>query len=128
MDIGVSQTQNVPIRSGNLLAIVTRKGFDEYGGNSVSWMFWPSELELTARHMAEPASVNVGEVLAPGTIVGIVGRTGDATENHLHLEIRYRNQELDPEKVVETGPIPSLNWISTRKFNFGQLYERWALA
>jgi murein DD-endopeptidase MepM/ murein hydrolase activator NlpD len=40
--------------------------------------------------------VRVGDRVAPGTVVGRVGATGDATGPHLHFEVRVRGAAVDP--------------------------------
>jgi murein DD-endopeptidase MepM/ murein hydrolase activator NlpD len=40
--------------------------------------------------------VDVATRVQPGTIVGLVGSTGDATGPHLHFEVRIRGAAIDP--------------------------------
>jgi murein DD-endopeptidase MepM/ murein hydrolase activator NlpD len=40
--------------------------------------------------------VEPGSRVARGTVVGLVGRTGDATGPHLHFELRIRGAAIDP--------------------------------
>jgi murein DD-endopeptidase MepM/ murein hydrolase activator NlpD len=46
-----------------------------------------NEVESIYGHMAK-TEVKTGQKVSAGQIIGYVGRTGDATGNHLHLEIR----------------------------------------
>jgi murein DD-endopeptidase MepM/ murein hydrolase activator NlpD len=45
------------------------------------------------------ALVRVGDVVALGTPIATVGRTGLATAPHLHYEVRVRGQAVDPLRV-----------------------------
>ena len=40
--------------------------------------------------------VRVGDVVSGGTVIGLVGATGDATGPHLHFEVRVRGAAVDP--------------------------------
>jgi murein DD-endopeptidase MepM/ murein hydrolase activator NlpD len=40
--------------------------------------------------------VKSGEVVSRGTVIGTVGRTGNATTSHLHFEIRIDGRSVDP--------------------------------
>jgi Peptidase family M23 len=46
-------------------------------------------------HLASVA-VGVGDVLGQGDVIGRVGSTGFATGPHLHYELRYEGQPIDP--------------------------------
>lgn len=43
--------------------------------------------------------VKIGDTVKPGQVIGLVGRTGTATGNHLHFEWRKNGQSLDPLTV-----------------------------
>ncbi len=47
--------------------------------------------------------VRVGDSVAPGDPVGIIGSTGRSTGRHLHYEIRLDGQPLDPAGFLEAG-------------------------
>ncbi len=42
------------------------------------------------------AAVRLGDRVAPGQAIGYVGSSGETTGTHLHFEIRYRGQAVDP--------------------------------
>jgi hypothetical protein len=52
--------------------------------------------------------VRVGEWLAGGTVVGLVGATGDATGPHLHFEVRLDGAAIDPLRALVTIPSASV--------------------
>ena len=49
-------------------------------------------------------SVREGQVVKRGQAVGLIGRTGNATGIHLHFEIRYFRQPIDPLRFLPQGP------------------------
>lgn len=46
------------------------------------------------------ATVTVGQTVAAGAVVGLVGSTGLATGPHLHYEIRFNGAAVDPVRVA----------------------------
>jgi murein DD-endopeptidase MepM/ murein hydrolase activator NlpD len=44
--------------------------------------------------------VDAGRPLSRGTVVGLVGRTGDASGPHLHFEVRVRGAAVDPAPTL----------------------------
>ena len=40
--------------------------------------------------------VRVGDDVSGGTVIGLVGATGDATGPHLHFEVRVNGAVTDP--------------------------------
>jgi murein DD-endopeptidase MepM/ murein hydrolase activator NlpD len=65
-------------------------------------------------HLGQVA-VHTGDRLAPGTVVGQVGRTGNATACHLHLELRPAPGRaggaapVDPEPFLRSLPSTDKN-------------------
>ena len=45
-------------------------------------------------------SVNTGDFIARGSIIGFVGSTGRSTGPHLHFEVRINNETVNPLKVL----------------------------
>ena len=44
--------------------------------------------------------VKVNQFVKQGTKIALVGHTGNATGNHLHFEIRYNAEPVDPMKYL----------------------------
>lgn len=45
--------------------------------------------------------VKVGEKVKAGQVIGLTGRTGRATTEHLHFEVKYRGTRLNPAVVFD---------------------------
>jgi murein DD-endopeptidase MepM/ murein hydrolase activator NlpD len=83
------------IVAGDDLETVYGKKPDFYGNLVVQELdqrFQDQPVYVLYGHMLE-TSVEVGQHLAPGDIVGLVGMTGVAIGNHLHLEVRLGTNE-----------------------------------
>jgi murein DD-endopeptidase MepM/ murein hydrolase activator NlpD len=83
-------TPVVAARDGIVLAVGAVAGY----GNVVELSHEQGVTTLYAhlsRTLVEP-----GEHVTRGTVVGLVGRTGDATGPHLHFELRLRGAAIDP--------------------------------
>ncbi len=72
---------------------------------------WPYGKRIDINHgdgwitrYAQLNSINVaeGDKVVQGQQIGGVGRTGNATGNHLHFEIRYQDGSLDPANYIGT--------------------------
>jgi murein DD-endopeptidase MepM/ murein hydrolase activator NlpD len=56
--------------------------------------------EFVYGHMIEGSStVNVGDTVVAGQIIGRVGNTGSSTGAHLHFEIRENGIAIDPMPI-----------------------------
>lgn len=58
-------------------------------------------LETLYAHLSK-INVRPNQVVEAGELLGFVGKTGRATGNHLHLEIRAAGEHFDPLKVLDT--------------------------
>ncbi len=85
-----------------------RAGYVTYASNI---SIWPYGKRVDLNHMdgftsryAHMSTVVVasGTYVEQGQIIGYVGRTGNATGNHLHLEIRLNGVIMDPAKYIGT--------------------------
>jgi len=46
-------------------------------------------------------AVSVGDEVKKGDVIAYVGSTGNSTGPHVHLEIRYQGESIDPETLVK---------------------------
>lgn len=57
-------------------------------------------LETWYAHLSK-LNVKLGDVVNTGEVVGFVGNTGRSRGNHLHFEMRYKDQSFDPEFLID---------------------------
>jgi murein DD-endopeptidase MepM/ murein hydrolase activator NlpD len=50
--------------------------------------------------------VRSGDAVAAGTVIGTVGRTGNATTSHLHFEVRIGGRPVDPADHLQPTGVP----------------------
>lgn len=53
-------------------------------------------------HHLESIAVAEGDSLSVGTVIGIMGNTGDSTGTHLHWEIRVNGEPVNPIEAIST--------------------------
>jgi hypothetical protein len=57
---------------------------------------WYAHLSAAAAHLHEGMQIRAGQ------LIGKVGRTGDATGPHLHFEVRYSSEPVDPLPLIHS--------------------------
>ena len=57
-------------------------------------------LSTIYRH-ADKLLKSVGEEVKAGTAVAVVGRTDELSDPHILIELRYKNQRIDPALYFE---------------------------
>ena len=98
MDLG--STRNAPIQA-TAPGVVTEAGRSGAYGIMVV-IDHGLGIETRYAHLSR-ALVNVGDKVAVGRTIGIMGRTGRATGPHLHYEIRFDGRPLNPRPFLEAG-------------------------
>ena len=71
-------------------------GFDPLLGLNIRLV--QNDLEITYGHLSQPLLTS--DSVACGDAIGITGATGRVTGEHLHLSIKYHNQNIDPLKFL----------------------------
>ena len=79
-------------------AIVTKSEWSGAYGNVVVLDHGGGLTTLYAHHREN--LVRAGERVRRGQPIGLVGRTGNATGDHLHFEVRWKDGTVDPRTVL----------------------------
>jgi murein DD-endopeptidase MepM/ murein hydrolase activator NlpD len=69
------------------------------GYGNVIYVDHGSGLSTRYGHLSE-IDVSVGQTVARGQTIGLVGSTGRSTGPHLHYEVRINNQPVDPRQYL----------------------------
>lgn len=88
---GVVESVQTPLQSGGYGNLVTVRSDGGYQ-------------ELYA-HLSR-VDVHPGQQVNPGDLIGLVGSTGNSTGPHLHFEVRFNGQTVNPASLVDQ---PNLN-------------------
>ena len=78
--------------------VVEKSSFEMGYGNYIDIKHYNG---LTTRYGHLSARVRVGEAVKAGQLIGLVGNTGYSTGDHLHFEVRFQGQALDPKRVFD---------------------------
>ena len=89
---------------------VSKVGKSSSAGNWIS-IKQTDGTTATYMHLAEMPSWSVGDTIAEGQTVGIMGNTGISTGRHLHIQFSdNRGNTLDPVAYFETGDGTNTDW------------------
>lgn len=83
-----------------------------YEANAAGYYIWVKYPRINKRflhcHLQKPVTLNKGDKVQRGTLLGYTGTTGNSTGIHLHLGVRdlTTNAYEDPEKFAETYTDP----------------------
>ncbi|GGI17081.1 M23 family metallopeptidase [Oxalicibacterium faecigallinarum] len=105
--IDIFAKRGTPVRS-TTEGIVTSVGTNNLGGKVV-WVLGPAGQRHYYAHLDDYADIKTGDRVVPGTMLGMVGNTGNArgTPPHLHYGI-YKNGAFNPYPLLKpeaSGPV-----------------------
>ncbi|MBP0619508.1 M23 family metallopeptidase [Cupriavidus sp. LEh25] len=85
--------------------IVSRVGTNSLGGKVV-WVMGPGRQMHYYAHLDGYAAIRAGDIVAPGTVLGYVGTTGNArgTPPHLHYGIYAAGGAINPYPLLKLPP------------------------
>ena len=96
-DIKVQVGDSIRAAWGGQIRIV---GWDPRGYGYFVVMRHDNGLETVYGHLSRPL-VDEYEQVPAGYVIGLGGNTGRSTGSHLHLEVRYLGEALDPATVID---------------------------
>jgi murein DD-endopeptidase MepM/ murein hydrolase activator NlpD len=96
--IDLKQTSNDTIFAVFDGMVRMAKPYSSYGNLIV--IRHPNGLETIYSHLSE-MFVNPFQIVKAGEGIGLAGRTGRATTEHLHFEIRFLYEHFDPEILID---------------------------
>jgi len=104
-DIKVQVGDSIRAAWGGQIRIV---GWDPRGYGYFVVMRHDNGLETVYGHLSRPL-VDEYEQVPAGYVIGLGGNTGRSTGSHLHLEIRYLGEAINPASVIDftTGELKS---------------------
>jgi murein DD-endopeptidase MepM/ murein hydrolase activator NlpD len=80
--------------------IVRIKGYDPRGYGYYVMIRHYNGLETLYGHMSEQ-KVDVGQLVKAGELIGLGGSTGRSSGPHLHFEVRYQGNAINPEDMYD---------------------------
>lgn len=96
--IDIKCVPNEPIYA--ILPGVVRMSKPYSGYGNVIVIHHYNGMESVYSHLSKN-QVAVNQVVATGEQIGLAGRTGRATTEHLHLELRFRGDHFDPTMLID---------------------------
>ena len=96
--VDIANSLNTPIMSATSGVVVKTQSMDKYYGNNIE--IESNGVIFKYAHLNQ-ISVNEGENVSQGDIIGLMGSTGASTGSHLHFEVRINGRSVDPELLVK---------------------------
>ncbi|HLG74606.1 MAG TPA: transglycosylase SLT domain-containing protein [Chloroflexota bacterium] len=103
VDLAVSQGTPIRATMGGTIEI---RSDPEGFGNLVVVRSGPWDV-LYGHTSGQPKGIQTGTVVKPGEVIGYAGSTGNSTGPHVHYEIRYRGQVVDPMPFLGSRSKPA---------------------
>ncbi len=103
MGLDIAAPRGTPIQaSHDGIVIYAGSGFHGYG--KLVMIEFGERWATLYSHLSK-INVREGQWVKRGQKVGVIGRTGRATGVHLHYEIRYHRQAIDPMRYLPNGHV-----------------------
>ena len=102
--IDILAPEGTPVRAAEA-GVVLYAGDGMRGFGNAAVLDHGGGAETLYGHLRE-IHVKSGDAVAAGTVIGAVGRTGNATTSHLHFELRMGGRSVDPVDHLEKAGEP----------------------
>ncbi len=99
--VDLAAKEGDPVQSANAGTVISA-GFDTTGFGNTVLVQNPNGTTTRYAHLSA-MSVKPGQQLQPGTPIGAVGHTGNATGPHLHFEIQSERGAIDPTPQLQNA-------------------------
>lgn len=97
--IDILATEGTPVRAAET-GVVVYAGDGMRGFGNTAVLDHGGGTTTLYGHLKE-IHVKSGDIVAAGSVIGAVGRTGNATTSHLHFELRMEGRSVDPVNVLQ---------------------------
>ncbi len=115
IDIDLEKGEPVVAAFDGKVRIAKKRG----GYGNVVVLMHPNGLETVYAHLSK-FKVAPGDVVLSGQTIGLGGSTGHSTGSHLHFEIRYKGQALNPSTFISFDENKLLdNTVIIKKSRYG---------
>lgn len=100
--IDIAAAQGTPVLASSDGAVTVANGTDPWGGGYGYYVMVShgNGYETLYGHCSA-ICVGVGQTVCRGEVIAYVGSTGNSTGNHLHFEVRYHSQKMDPMQCYQ---------------------------
>jgi len=103
--IDIQADMGAPIRATARGTVIV-SGWERFYGRMIKIEHEAGFTSLYAHNLEN--LVEVGDAVELGTVIATVGRTGRASANHLHFEIRHEGMAYNPLHLLETRDAPPM--------------------
>lgn len=95
--------------------VVSKTGYSSLGSGYYVYILHGDYMSIYCHMKKGSIQVKKGQKIIKGTVLGYMGKTGNATGVHLHFGIKYNNQFIDP--------LPFLEGEAFKKSNIKYVYN-----